>query len=167
MTREDREAAVAVVFGEEWRTDSAYQDAAKADNEAFIAGTKSNPYLYAGAAAIARSVSALREAAERLCAAYETHDGMAYCGGANGPCGECHLCGFHDALNTLNGPARALRSALTSTSGAAVEPDPEAPLDVAALPDYWDARRERLGKPDKSTCAAELRRALEHGGGRG
>ena len=37
-----------------------------------------------------------------------------------------------------------------------------APLDVDALPDYWDARRVRLGKPDKSTCAAELRRALAH-----
>jgi hypothetical protein len=38
-----------------------------------------------------------------------------------------------------------------------------APLDIEALPDFWDARRARLGKPDKSTCAAELRLALEKG----
>lgn len=42
-------------------------------------------------------------------------------------------------------------------------PDPDAPLDVASLPDFWDARRERQGKADKSTCAAELRLALERG----
>ena len=42
------------------------------------------------------------------------------------------------------------------------EDSPElAPLDIEKLPDFWDARRVRLGKPDKSTCAAELRLALE------
>lgn len=42
-----------------------------------------------------------------------------------------------------------------------IEPSADAPLSVPELPDYWDRRRECLGK-DKSTCAAELRRALEH-----
>ena len=42
-----------------------------------------------------------------------------------------------------------------------VTPDPDAPLDIEALPDFWDARRLRQGKADKSTCAAELRLALE------
>lgn len=44
-----------------------------------------------------------------------------------------------------------------------VTPDPDAPLDIEALPDFWDARRLRQGKADKSTCAAELRLALERG----
>lgn len=35
-----------------------------------------------------------------------------------------------------------------------------APLDVAVLPDWWDARRADAGK-GHSTCAAELRLALE------
>lgn len=43
-----------------------------------------------------------------------------------------------------------------------VVPADEAPLDVAALPDFWDARRVAQGKDEKSFCAAELRRALEH-----
>jgi hypothetical protein len=47
---------------------------------------------------------------------------------------------------------------------AEVSPDPEAPLAIEALPDFWDARRARLGKSDKSTCAAELRLALGKGG---
>jgi hypothetical protein len=42
----------------------------------------------------------------------------------------------------------------------AVEADPDAPKDIAALPDYWDERRKRQGKPDLSRCAAELRVAL-------
>ncbi len=45
-----------------------------------------------------------------------------------------------------------------------VTADPEAPLDVAALPDFWDGRRPRQGKTDKSRCAAELRRALGQSG---
>lgn len=45
-----------------------------------------------------------------------------------------------------------------------IEPDPEAPLDVADLPAFWDARRARLGK-NASVCAAELRRALEQRAG--
>lgn len=45
----------------------------------------------------------------------------------------------------------------------AVEPREGAPLDIALLPDWWDAQRAIDGKPDKSTCAAELRRALAHG----
>lgn len=44
-----------------------------------------------------------------------------------------------------------------------VTPDPDAPLDIESLPDFWDARRLRQGKADKSTCAAELRLALERG----
>lgn len=40
------------------------------------------------------------------------------------------------------------------------EPQPDAPTDVAQLPDYWDARRKAQGKPDTSRCAAELRVAL-------
>lgn len=40
------------------------------------------------------------------------------------------------------------------------EPQPDAPTDIAALPDYWDARRRRQEKPDLSRCAAELRVAL-------
>lgn len=39
--------------------------------------------------------------------------------------------------------------------------DPNAPLDVHALPDFFDARRAALGK-GPSVCAEELRRALEH-----
>lgn len=39
--------------------------------------------------------------------------------------------------------------------------DPNAPPVVGHLPDYWDQRRERQGKPDASTCAADLREALE------
>jgi hypothetical protein len=45
----------------------------------------------------------------------------------------------------------------------AVEARSNAPLDVAELADWWDAQRVLAGKPDKSTCAAELRRALERG----
>jgi uncharacterized coiled-coil protein SlyX len=41
-----------------------------------------------------------------------------------------------------------------------VEADPEAPQNAALLPAFWDARRAREGKPDKSRCAAELRVAL-------
>ena len=44
-----------------------------------------------------------------------------------------------------------------------VDADQYAPLNVAELPDYWDARRERDGKLDSSRCAAELRRALAVG----
>ena len=43
---------------------------------------------------------------------------------------------------------------------APAEPQPDAPTDIAALPDYWDERRRRQGKPDLSRCAAELRIAL-------
>ena len=42
------------------------------------------------------------------------------------------------------------------------QPDLSAPTDIAALPDYWDERRRRQGKPDLSRCAAELRVALAH-----
>lgn len=41
-----------------------------------------------------------------------------------------------------------------------VEADPLAPQHIGMLPDYWDERREREGKPDKSHCAADLRQAL-------
>jgi hypothetical protein len=41
-----------------------------------------------------------------------------------------------------------------------VSADPKAPQHVAMLADYWDERREREGKPDKSRCAADLRQAL-------
>lgn len=44
---------------------------------------------------------------------------------------------------------------------APAEPQPDAPTDIAALPDYWDERRRRQGKPDLSRCAAELRIALK------
>jgi hypothetical protein len=40
------------------------------------------------------------------------------------------------------------------------EPQPDAPTDIARLPDYWDERRRKQGKPDLSRCAAELRIAL-------
>lgn len=43
---------------------------------------------------------------------------------------------------------------------APAEPQPDAPTDIARLPDYWDERRRRQGKPDLSRCAAELRLAL-------
>ena len=42
-----------------------------------------------------------------------------------------------------------------------VHEDPNAPHTLAALPDYWDERRHRQGKPDASTCAADLSVALE------
>jgi hypothetical protein len=42
------------------------------------------------------------------------------------------------------------------------EPQPDAPTEISALPDYWDERRAKQGKPDKSRCAAELRIALAH-----
>jgi hypothetical protein len=42
----------------------------------------------------------------------------------------------------------------------AVEAAEDAPLLIGDLADYWDARRKAQGKPDASTCAAELRRAL-------
>jgi len=45
------------------------------------------------------------------------------------------------------------------------EPQPDAPTDIAALPDFWDERRRRQGKPDLSRCAAELRIALRAKGG--
>src|SRR5262245_31608696 len=37
-----------------------------------------------------------------------------------------------------------------------VLPDPKIPERVDQLPDFWDQRRESLGKPDKSQCALEL-----------
>ena len=40
------------------------------------------------------------------------------------------------------------------------EPQPDAPTDISALPDYWDERRRLQQKPDLSRCAAELRIAL-------
>lgn len=40
-------------------------------------------------------------------------------------------------------------------------PRPGAPLDIAALPDWWDEQRRADGKPDASTCGAELRLALK------
>jgi len=43
---------------------------------------------------------------------------------------------------------------------APAEPQPDAPTDIAQLPAYWDERRAKQGKPDKSRCAAELRIAL-------
>lgn len=53
---------------------------------------------------------------------------------------------------------------LTSDDSFAVSPDPDAPTTIAALPDYWDERRKRQGKPDLSRCAAELRVALASSG---
>lgn len=44
------------------------------------------------------------------------------------------------------------------------EPQPDAPTDIALLPDYWDERRRKQGKPDLSRCAAELRIALRNKG---
>lgn len=40
------------------------------------------------------------------------------------------------------------------------EPQPDAPTDIAKLPDWWDERRRKQHKPDRSRCAAELRIAL-------
>lgn len=48
-----------------------------------------------------------------------------------------------------------------ATKPTPATPRDGAPLDIAALPDWWDAQRALDGKPDASTCAAELRRALE------
>lgn len=45
------------------------------------------------------------------------------------------------------------------------EPDYPAPTEVAALPAFWRARRERAGK-SASLCADELERALAASGGR-
>jgi predicted RNA-binding Zn-ribbon protein involved in translation (DUF1610 family) len=42
-----------------------------------------------------------------------------------------------------------------------VEADPEAPQNIELLPNYWDARRAREGKPDLSRCGADLRAALQ------
>jgi hypothetical protein len=49
---------------------------------------------------------------------------------------------------------------LTRLKLAPAEPQPDAPTDLARLPDYWDERRRKQGKPDLSRCAAELRIAL-------
>jgi hypothetical protein len=43
---------------------------------------------------------------------------------------------------------------------APAEPQPDAPTHIPSLPDYWDQRRAKQQKPDKSRCAAELRIAL-------
>lgn len=43
-----------------------------------------------------------------------------------------------------------------------VQADPAAPHTLADLPNFWDARRHRQGKPDLSTCAADLSVALQH-----
>lgn len=66
-----------------------------------------------------------------------------------------------------HGQYESMRRALAAASVPAqrlvlppAEPQPDAPTDIAALPDYWDERRRRQGKPDLSRCAAELRRAL-------
>jgi hypothetical protein len=48
---------------------------------------------------------------------------------------------------------------------APAEPQPDAPTNIAALPDYWDERRAKQQKPDKSRCAAELRIALASSAG--
>jgi hypothetical protein len=45
---------------------------------------------------------------------------------------------------------------------APAEPQPDAPTHIPSLPDYWDERRAKQQKPDKSRCAAELRIALAH-----
>jgi hypothetical protein len=59
-----------------------------------------------------------------------------------------HLCEIID---------RALARRLVLAPG---EPQADAPTDLALLPDYWDERRRKQGKPDLSRCAAELRIAL-------
>lgn len=41
-----------------------------------------------------------------------------------------------------------------------VEADPTAPRSVPLLPSFWDVRRAREGKRDRSRCAADLRVAL-------
>ena len=43
---------------------------------------------------------------------------------------------------------------------APAEPQADAPTDITRLPNYWDERRAKQQKPDKSRCAAELRIAL-------
>jgi len=50
---------------------------------------------------------------------------------------------------------------------APAEPQPDAPTEVSALPDYWDERRRKQQKPDLSRCASELRIALGDGNGTG
>lgn len=56
----------------------------------------------------------------------------------------------------------SLRMAIECETAATPKaaPSPNAPTDIAALPDWWDARRLAQGKPDASRCAAELRVAL-------
>lgn len=54
----------------------------------------------------------------------------------------------------------ALNAVAPRVASPAIEPHGDAPTDIAALPDYWDERRKRQGKPDLSRCAAELRVAL-------
>ncbi len=48
----------------------------------------------------------------------------------------------------------------TSTAGDGGHVREDAPTELGALPDYWDRKRAEAGK-DLSTCAAELRQALE------
>lgn len=66
------------------------------------------------------------------------------------------ICRLREALD------RAQRT-LTRLELQPAEPQPDAPTDIAALPAYWDERRRKQGKEDKSRCAAELRIALEEG----
>jgi hypothetical protein len=39
--------------------------------------------------------------------------------------------------------------------------DPKAPALIGKLPEHWDERRAREGKPDASRCAADLRVAVD------
>lgn len=74
--------------------------------------------------------------------------------------GSCPVWRAHwDAVHLRNAERVAAGEKLLTPA----TPREGAPLDIAALPDWWDAQRALNGKPDASTCGAELRRALEHG----
>lgn len=76
---------------------------------------------------------------------------------------------IYEATSALREASEALAEAADRDDEPLVlapgEPQPDAPTDIALLPDYWDARRRRQGKPDLSRCAAELRIALRATGG--
>jgi uncharacterized protein YdbL (DUF1318 family) len=79
---------------------------------------------------------------------------------------KCAVCNEVQAEHHYNGACYGLCGKFVSkfpvkpAEPSPVEPDPDAPKGVEALPSYWDARRKAQGKPDASRCGAELRVAL-------
>jgi hypothetical protein len=54
---------------------------------------------------------------------------------------------------------RELRE-IAAAAPSVVQPEPQAPIRLRLLPDFWDARRKQQGKGNTSRCAAELRIAV-------